>query len=161
MLMGLAAAQPVFSQEAPALIPGTFRLRVTEREISLEAQEASVAAIVADIGQHTGIPVVVYPGADERITIHLRRVPVDEALKRLAPNIVILPVQGTNAPPHRIAKIYVLAAGQVRPPQVDDGSAQPQAPVTTGAAGKANDGASRPAPFQFTFDPPQHMKPSP
>jgi hypothetical protein len=92
-----------------------FRLMVTEREVSLEAQEASVAAILADIGQHTGIPVVVYPGADARITTHLSHVPLGEALKRLAPNIVILPAQGANAPPHRIAKVYVLAVGQNRP----------------------------------------------
>ena len=135
MLAGLAAAQPIPSQAASPLAPGTFRLTVTEREVSLEAQEASVAAIVADIGQRTGIPVVVYPGADERITTHLSRVSLDEALKRLAPNIAILPAQGANAPAHRIAKVFVLAAGQARPPAT-----------------------ARPAPFQFTFDPLQPMQ---
>jgi hypothetical protein len=116
LLPSLAAAQPMSPQAAPPLAPGTFRLTVTKHKVSLEAQEASVAAILADIGQRTGIPVVVYPGADARVTIHLSRVPLDEALKRLAPNIVILPAQGVNAPPHRIAKVYVLATGQARPP---------------------------------------------
>jgi hypothetical protein len=128
----------------------------------LEAQEASVAAILADIGQHTGIAVVVYPGADARITTHLSHVPLDEALKRLAPNIVILPAQGMNAPPHRIAKVYVLAVGQAIPPQVDGGPTQPQTPAPTDAQGQDRQpSAARPAPFQFTFDPSQHMQRSP
>jgi hypothetical protein len=152
LLTGLAAAQPMSPQAAPPLAPGTFRLTVTEHKVSLEAQEASMAAILADIGQRTGIPVVVYPGADARVTTHLSRVPLDEALKRLAPNIVILPAQGVNTPPHRIAKVYVLATGQARPPEVEGG--------TLSHTETANEAAARPAPFQFTFDPSQPMPPS-
>jgi hypothetical protein len=134
---------------------------VTDRELSLEAQEASVATIVAEIGRRTGIPMVIYPGVDERITTHLTRVALAEALTRLAKNVVILPAQGADAPPHRIAKVYVLAPGQARPLGVEDGPAQLQAPGTTGAAGQAHDKVSRPAPFQFTFDPSQHRQHAP
>jgi hypothetical protein len=152
MLIDLAAAQPTPPHAASPLAPGTFRLTVTEREVSLEAQEASVAAIFTDIGQRTGIPMVIYPGVDERITIRLTHVALDEALKRLTPNVAIVTAQGMDAPPHRIAKVYVFATGQARPPQ-RAGAPSPQAET-------ANDAAARPAPFQFTFDPSQHMKPS-
>jgi type II secretory pathway component GspD/PulD (secretin) len=153
MLTGLAAAQPMPPQAASPLAPGTFRLTVTEREVSLEAQEASVAAIFAAIGQRTGIPMVIYPGVDERITIHLTRVVLDEALKQLTPNVAILTAQGVDAPTHRIAKVYIFAKGQARPPQLE-GSTSPPAET-------ANEAAARSAPFQFTFDPSQHMKQSP
>jgi type II secretory pathway component GspD/PulD (secretin) len=125
---------------------------VTEREVSLDAQEASVAAIFADIGQRTGIPVVIYPGVDERITIHFTRVALAEALKQLTPNVALVTAQGPDAPPHRITKVYVFATGQARSPQ--------RAVAPSPQAETVSDAAARPAPFQFTFDPSQHMKPS-
>jgi hypothetical protein len=124
---------------------------VTAHEVSLEAQDASVAAILAAIGQRTGIPMVMYPGVDERITIHFTRVALDEALTQLTPNVVIRTASGPDAPPHRIAKVYVFAKGQARPQRA--GAPAPQAET-------APDTAARPAPFQFTFDPSQPMPPS-
>jgi type II secretory pathway component GspD/PulD (secretin) len=150
LLTGLAAGQPLPPQAASPLAPGTFRLRVTGHEVSIEAQEASVAAIFADIGQRTGIPVVIHPGVDERITIHFTRVALAEALKQLTPNVALVTAQGPDAPPHRIAKVYVFAQGQARPSQLEGAPAS--------QAETANDAAARPAPFQFTFDPSQHMK---
>jgi hypothetical protein len=160
LLTGLAAAQPMLPRAEPSLTPGTFRLTVTEREISLDAQEASSAAIVADIGRRTGIPTVIYPGADERITIHMARVALDEALRRIATNVVILPAQGADAPPHRIAQVYVLAKGQPRPPEADSRPVLPQASRTTDATGHTTDATARSAPFQFIFDPSQPTQPS-
>ena len=161
LLTGLTAAQPLPPQEASPLAPGTFRLTVTEREVSLDAQEASVAAIFAAIGQRTGIPMVIYPGVDERITIRLTRVALDEALKQLTPNVALVTAQSPDAPPHRIAKVYVFAKGQAKPPQLEGSPTLPQAPVAKDTTEPAKpSAASRPAPFQFTFDPSQHMQPS-
>lgn len=164
ILTGLAAAQSIPLQAAPPIDPGTFHLTVTEREVSLEAQEASVAAIFAEIGQRTGIPMVIYPGVDERITIQLTRVALHEALKRLTNNVAILTARSTDAPLHRITKVYVFATGYTKPPQVDGSPIPPQAPVTgdttRSQAETANRAVARPAPFQFTFDPSQHMKQS-
>ncbi|MFO0698128.1 MAG: hypothetical protein U0236_02780 [Nitrospira sp.] len=132
----LAAAQSTPPQAPSFLASGTYRLTVTEREVSLDAREASVAAIFSDIEQRTGIPIVVYPGMSERITIHLSGVPLDKALKQLAPNVAIATAQGPNAPAHRIAKVYVLPKGQAKPPQGEE--------------------SPKSGPFQFTFDPSQH-----
>jgi hypothetical protein len=136
VLTGLAMAESTPPLANSFLTTGTYRLTVTERELSLDAREASLAAILADIEQRTGIPIVVYSGMNERITIHLSPMPLDKALKQLAPNVAIATAQGPNAPPHRIAKVYVLPKGQNKLAQAEE----------------------RPAggPFQFTFDPSQH-----
>ena len=144
LLTALASAQEGSSPPALPRAAGAFHLTVTAQEVSLEAQDASVAAIVTAIGQRTGIPTVIYPGVDERVTIHLTRVALGAALKQVTPNVVILTAPGPDAPPHRIAKVYVFAQGQARLPQAET----------------ASEAASRPAPFQFTFDPSQHMQPS-
>ncbi|MDK2744165.1 MAG: hypothetical protein NDI90_14735 [Nitrospira sp. BO4] len=137
LLTGLAAAQSTPPGATSFLAEGTFRLTVTERELSLDAYEASLAAILAEIEQRTKIPIVMmYSGVDERITIHLSPMPLDKALKQLSPNVAIATAQGPNAPPHRIAKVYVLPKGQTKLTQLDD------LPAT--------------GPFQFTFDPSQH-----
>jgi hypothetical protein len=154
MLPGLTAAQPVPTPAVPALAPGTFHVTATAHALSLDANEAPVAAIFAEIGHQTGIPMVVHPGVHETITIALDHVPLSEALTRLAKNVVIRTAQGAGAPPHRIAQVYVLAPGQARPPEVDGRPTRPEAPGTT-------DAAARPAPFQWTFDPSQHLQRSP
>ena len=137
ILADLAVAQSVPSQATAFLAPGTFRLTVTERDLSLDAYEASLATILTEIEQRTKIPIVMmFSAVDERITIHLSQIPLDKALKQLAPNVAIATAKGPNAPPHRIAKVYVLPKGQSQLTQIDE----------------------RPAagPFQFTFDPSQH-----
>lgn len=136
LLTGLAAAESTPPPANSFLATGTYRLTVTDRELSLDANEAPLAAIFSDIGQRTGIPIIVYSGMNERMTIHLSQMPMDKALKQLAPNVAIATTKGPNAPAHRIAKVYVLPKGQTQLTQLDE----------------------RPAggPFQFTFDPSQH-----
>ncbi len=137
LLTGLAAAQSTSPQSSSFLASGTYRLTVTERDLSLDASEASLVAILAEIEQRTKIPIIMMSSAvDERITIHLSQMPLDKALKQLVPSVAIATAQGPNAPAHRIAKVYVLPKGQSKLAQLDE----------------------RPAagPFQFTFDPSQH-----
>jgi type II secretory pathway component GspD/PulD (secretin) len=136
LLTGLAAAQSTPPQANSFLAMGTYRLTVTERELSLDANEGPLAAILAEIGQRTGIPISVYSGMNERITIHLSPMPLDRALKQLSQNVAIATARGPHAPPHRIAKVYVLPKGQTQLTQLDE--------------------RPTPEPFQFTFDPSQH-----
>ena len=136
LLSGLAVAESTPPPANSFLATGTYRLTVTDRELSLDAAEASLSAILAEIEQRTGIPIVVYSGMNERITIHLSPMPLDKAIKQLVPNVAIATAQGPNAPPHRIAKIYVLPKGQNQLTQSEE--------------------ISSAGPFQFTFDPSQH-----
>jgi hypothetical protein len=151
LLPRVSSAQPQASPPTLALAPGTFHLEVTGDIVSLEAQAASIRAILAELGRQTGIAVRMSHTADDTITLHFDRVPVREALTRLAKNVAIVTALGPNAPAHGIAAVYVLAAeqagasreGQERPPPSGETGQKP---------------ASRPAPFQFTFDPSQHLK---
>lgn len=100
MVTGIASAQSTPPQATSFLATGTYRLTVTERELSLDAREASLTAILTEIEQRTKIPIVMmYSGVDERITIHLSPMPLDKALKQLSPNVAIATARGPNAPP--------------------------------------------------------------
>jgi len=162
LLTSLAAAQSTSPQGTSFLATGTYRLTVTARELSLDSSEASLAAILTEIGQRTKIPIVLMsPGVDERITIHLSPMPLDKALKQLSPNVAIATAQGPNAPPHRIVKVYVLPKSQDRPSQLAGNVTSSDVSETRVAGGSVMPSlAERPAPFQFTFDPSQHMKQS-
>lgn len=153
MLAQVATAQQTPSTAEASLAPGAFHLTVTEERLSLEAQEASVAAILREIGRRMGIRMTIYPGVDETITMRFARLPLRDALKRLAKNVAIVTTQAPNAPPHHIAKVYVFATGQAGVMSVGRGPTRPQAAT-------AKETAPRPAPFKFTFDPAQHMKQS-
>ena len=159
VLTGVAVAQPAPAPVGSTLVPGTFRLKVTDNVLSLEANAASLAAICTAISQHTGIEIVLQRGADQTLTTRLSQVPLREAFKRLAANVVMIDAKGPSVPSHRIAKVYILPTGQA-------GGAQPGAekvasPVTPTSQDKRMPRAdSRPAPFSFTFDPSQHEKPS-
>lgn len=136
LLTGLAAAQSTPPRANSYLATGTFRLAVTDRDLSLDASDASLATILAEIEQRTGIPIFISSGVNERITIHLSQMPLDKALKQLAPNLAIATAKGPNAPPHRIAKVYVLPKGQTKLAQSEE--------------------HAKSGPFQFTFDPSKH-----
>lgn len=136
VMTGLATAESTLPPANSFLATGTYRLTVTDRDLSLDANEASLAAIFSDIGQRTGIPIVVYSGMNERITIHVSQMPLDKAIKQLAPNVAIATAKGSNAPAHRIAKVYVLPKGQTKLAQSEE--------------------HAKSGPFQFTFDPSQH-----
>jgi hypothetical protein len=133
------------------LAAGTFRLAVMGDLVSLEAQAASVVAILTAIGRQTGIAMHLSRQVDETITLHLDRVLLREALPQLARNMVMVAAHGADASPHGIAAVYVLAAGQAGVPHK-----VPEHPPSPGETGQKP--AARPAPFQFTFDPSQHGK---
>lgn len=157
MLTGVATAQPSQSLGDTALAPGTFRLTVTDSGLSLDANAASLTAICTAIGHQTGIEIVLNQGAEQTLTAHLAHVPLREAFKRLAPNVVMVDAQGPSVPAHRIATVYILQAGQ-------EGVSQPVAeeaasPVpSTSQDTRVPQAGTRPAPFTFTFDPSQHEK---
>jgi len=145
ILAGTVVACPPPSRANTALAPGDFRLTVTDSAVSVEANEANIAAIFAAISQQAGIAIVVHHGVDQTITTHFVQVPFREAFKRLAPNIVILDAHGAQAPPYRVAKVYVLPEGQS---SVLQDTQVPQV-------------VTRPKPFTFTFDPSQPAKHAP
>lgn len=65
-----------------ALAPGSFVLSFAEGRVSLEANEASLATIFKELGWKAAIVVDLQHASDEKLSIKLDRVPLDEAIKR-------------------------------------------------------------------------------
>ena len=122
------------------LAPQAFVLTAHDHRLSLRAREASLTAILAQIGRELGIEVVTHIPADETITVTFDQLPVVEALKKLSPNYAY--VVDTARGNSRITKIIVLSKGEAatRP----NASTPPEAQRTD---------ASRSQPFKFEFDP--------
>ena len=85
------------SKDVPS--PPAFVLTVHERLLSLQARDASLKAILAQIGRELAIEVVVHIPADETITVTFDQLPIGEALKKLSPNYVYVvdAARGTGA----------------------------------------------------------------
>lgn len=167
ILTSIASAQNETTQLSPLAI-GTFRLTVTENKVSLEANKASVAVIFAEIGQRLGIKMNL--NTNEIITTRFESVPLFEALKRLAKNIVIITTQGSNDMSDHITKVYVFGKGQINLSQVEESTTPIQSIGTTPSMEQGspllvsgdnvppqtetiNEMASHPERFKFTFEP--------
>ena len=137
----LVRPEIVFAQNPKA---GTFRLKVTEGHLSVEANQAPLVGIFEEIGRQAGIGVESSLGPDEKITIQLDRVPLEEAFKRLAKNVSLFYSQGSEDKTPRIARVVVLGEEKT-------GSLS-RAPAPTQTS-KASEPAPKPKPFKFEFDP--------
>ena len=125
------------------LAPQAFVLTVHESGSRSSAREASLRAILAQIGRELAIEVVVHIPADETITVTFDHLPIVEALKSSAP---ITSMWWTPQGRPRMGKIIV--SPRERPPH-----AQPQH-ATRGAAHRG----VTPEPFTFEFDPSKAMQ---
>ena len=123
--------------------PPTFDLTVHEQRLSLRAREASLTAILAQIGRELGIDVVAHLPEDETITVAFDDLPVVEALKKLSTNYAY--VVDTAKADNRITKIVIFSKGETAP--------RPSASLPPDA--QSTESSARPAPFRFEFDPSQ------
>lgn len=149
------------------LKPAEFVLTVEDELVSLRAREASLQAIVQEIGQKMSIKVVGTIPKNETVTTAFTQLPVAKALQHLSPNYGYQ--VGRENGEQKIATIFVLPQpkGFVRPqpmPQETQRDESTTAVVagTTDAvkilprqpANQSDDKEpARPAPFGFAFDP--------
>ena len=103
---------PLWGEEASKDVPSpqAFVLTVHEHLLSLYAREASLKAILAQIGHEMAIEIVAHIPADEKITVELDQLPVGEALKKLSSNYTYV-VDAARAD-RRITKIIVVSKGE-------------------------------------------------
>ena len=93
----------------PTTLPrGMFQAKVTKDYLTLEANEAPLAKVFEEIGKQAEIIIDNNLGPEEKITIQLNHVALDEALNRLAKNITILYAQVPNDKGRRITRVVVL-----------------------------------------------------
>ena len=104
----------------PTTLPrGMFQAKVTKDYLTLEANEAPLAKVFEEIGKQAGIIIDSNLGPEEKITIQLHHVALDEALNRLAKNITILYAQVPNDKGRRITRVVVLGEGTKAAAQTD------------------------------------------
>jgi hypothetical protein len=147
----LVTTQIAFAQsEKPTLKsqkPGTFRLNVTEGRLSLEANQAPLAKIFEEIAKQAKITVDSDIGPEEKVTIQLDHVALEDAVKQLAKNVTIFYAEDPKRKTPRIARLVVLPEGNEKAPQFERSKGLSSKPA------KTNEPAPQPEPFKFEFDP--------
>ena len=145
-------AQSGQSTSAPGQSPGTFQIKVSQGNLSLEATQAPVLQILQDIGKQAKITVDTNIGPEEKVTIHLDRVPLEEGIKRLAKTVTVFYTENPKDKSRRISRVVVLSEGKEGVPTQAKASTQPV---------KVDKPAQQPEPFKFEFDPAKLSKEKP
>ena len=149
LLPGLLWAGEVGHPTAPSTRTGEFRLTVNGHLVSLQAQEASLRALLEELGRQMGIEVVARLPREQTLTLAFDRLQIEEALERLRAYANIIYLQESTEAHAPIRRIIAIP----RQPGEQTGE-----PARSRRAEPSDTATSRPAPFQFTFDPAQHEK---
>ncbi len=141
----LMAAESLPQSEIPAIAPPAFVLTIQNQRLSLEAEHASVQAILEEIGRRMNIEVVGQLPAQEQITLTFAQLSLEEALGRLGryTNYVYL-TRAVNAP-ERINKIMIFPKRETTVPASQPGQ--------VGVKTEERKPTSHPEPLHFEFDP--------
>ena len=122
LLGGVALAQSTKRSLPAGQAPGTFEVKVSQGYLSLEATEAPLVQIFQEIGKQAKITFDSNIGPEEKITIRLDRVPLEDGIKQLAKNVTVFYTENPKDKSHRISRVVVLSegsgvSGQVKAPQ--------------------------------------------
>lgn len=150
------------ARTAKSQATGTFQVQVSEDYLSLVANQAPLVQIFQEIGKQAKITFNGNIGPEEKVTIHLDRVPLEEGIKRLAKNVTVFYTENPKDKSRRIARVVVLSEGKEVAPVQSQASSQPEnvkepAPQAT----KINKPAPQSEPFKFEFDPGKVAKEKP
>jgi hypothetical protein len=148
MLLFLPAfARAIEAQLGAKAQPGTFQVNVSKDYLSLDAHETPLVRIFEEIGKQARITFDSNIGPEEKITLRLDRVPLEEGIKQLAKNVTVFYAQGPTDKTTRIARVVVLSEAK--------GGSSSRAPGSSEPA-KVNE--PPPEPFKFDFDPGNSFK---
>jgi len=140
------------SRTAKTQSSGTFQVKVSQGDLSLEATQAPLVQIFQKIGKQAKITFDSNIGPEEKVTIHLDRVPLEEGIKRLAKNVTVFYTENAKDKSRRISRVVVLSERKEGAPVQFKASTQPV---------KVNKPAPQPEPFKFEFDPGKFAKEKP
>ena len=138
---GQAAEQPRLTKNQA---PGTFQVKVSQGNLSLEANNAPLLQIFQEIGKQAKITFDSNIGPEEKVTTHLDRVPLEEGIKRLATHATIFYTENPKDKSRRVTRVVVLSEEKESAAVQAKASKQPE---------KLNKVAPQPEPFKFEFDP--------
>ena len=155
---GQAAEQ---SRKGKSQPPGTFQVKVSQGHLSLDANQAPLVQIFQEIGKQAKIAFDSNIGLEEKITIQLDQVPLEEGIKQLAKNATLFYTENPKDKTRRITRVVVLAEGSGVSGQAK-GSAQPEKlKEPDPQAMTIKKPAPQPEPFKFEFDPGKVAKEKP
>lgn len=149
---------PVFvraieAQQGAKAQPGTFQVKVSKDYISLEANQAPLVQIFAEIGRQAKITFDTNVAPEEKITIRLDRVPIEEGIRQLAKNVSFFYAENPTDKTQRIERVVVLSTGSGVSGQ---GKVSSQAEKRNQPAPQQAETSKPPPqsePFKFEFDP--------
>ena len=143
---------------------GNFALTVEANRLSLDAQDASLQAILEEIGLKMHLEILGEIPAQETVTVAFHNLPLEQALHQLSSNFGYQMKSEKGG--QEISKIFILPKGtgpanakrntkEVEP----TGETEPQnsEPILQAESAKENESdkekPTRPEPFKFQFDP--------
>ena len=133
---------------------GTFQLNVSQGYLSLEANQAPLVQIFQEIGKQAKIIFDSNIGPEEKITIRLERVPLEDGIRQLAKNVTVFYAENPKDTSRQITRVVVLSEQKETGPGQPKVSSQPEkVKEPAPEAAKINKPAPQPEPFKFEFDP--------
>jgi hypothetical protein len=135
-------ARAIQAQQREKAQPGKFQVNISKDYLSLEAQETPLPEIFKEISKQAKITFESNIGPEERITIRLDRVPLEEGIKQLAKNVTVFYAEDSNKTP-RITRVVIISEEKGT---IGRAKASPERV-------KGEDPLSKSEPFKFEFDP--------
>jgi hypothetical protein len=147
---GQAAEQPRAPKSQP---PGTFQVQVSKDNLSLDANQAPLVQIFQEIGKQAKITFDSNIGPEEKITIHLEQVPLEDGIKQLAKNATVFYTENPTDKTRRITRVVVLVEGSGASGQANAPAQLEKVKETAPQSTTMKKPAPQPEPFKFEFDP--------
>jgi len=161
LLVSVIAAAPAAEKTGPSKTPqSAFQVKVSNGNLSLDADDAPLAKVFEEIGKQAGIMVEGNLGPAETVTMRFDKVPLEEGIKRLSNNVTIVYGEKPNEKGHRITKIVVLSEDKRKVTSSEETKTPTEKPTQKAAVqkgSKASAPTQPPESFKFEFDPTKAM----
>ena len=144
------AAQPEKSQRDSS---GTLQVKVSQGYLSLAATEAPLVQIFQEIGKQAKISFDTNLGPEEKVTIRLERVPLEDGIRQLAKNVSVFYTENPKDKTRRISRVVVVSEGKESVPVQTKTFPQPEKVKEPAPQTSTKKPAPQPEPFKFEFDP--------
>ncbi len=73
------------SQGAEGTTPGTYSISLEEGRVTIRAEEAGLEEILRELARRGGFELFIYRPLEKRVTVDIRGLPIEEALRKLLP----------------------------------------------------------------------------
>lgn len=153
IFVGATLAQSAQTTLAPDPISGTFQVQISQGYLSLEATEAPLGKIFQEIGKQAKISFDTNLAPEEKVTIRLERVPLEDGIRQLAKNVSVFYTENPKDRTRRISRVVVVSEGKESVPVQTKTSPQPEKVKEPAPKAATKKPAPQPEPFKFEFDP--------